>query len=156
MTAKTPLSLKQRMINRLRKIRWHCEAALALAVARFLVQFLPYRSWRWTLGAIEPSKQEFPDYNERDEAIAIIAGKYVRRTARRLPFEAVCLPKAMAGFWMLKRRGIQSRIVFGAGESPDTVGTAYHAWLLYRDTYVTGLDTQGTFTPLAKGTSNSA
>lgn len=150
MTATPSLSLRQRTINRLRKIRWHAEATLALAAAWFMVKFLPYRSWRWTPGPVEPGKQIRPDFNERHETIAIIAGKYVRRTARRMPFEAVCLPQAMAGFWMLKRRGITARIVFGAGESPDTVGTAFHAWLKYRDTTLTGQDAQGTFKVLGE------
>jgi hypothetical protein len=64
-------------------------------------------------------------------------GWAVTRAARYVPFNAVCLPQAMAARFMLKRRGIASVLHFSAGkyrESPlDT-----HAWLDSAGIAVTG------------------
>ena len=52
----------------------------------------------------------------------------VRRVARHAPIQFVCLPQAMAAQWMLRRRGVPSRLVFGARREADAA-LAFHAWL---------------------------
>ena len=57
------------------------------------------------------------------------AARIVRRVARHVPFSAVCLPQAMALQWMLRRRGIGSRLIFGARRKANGMGLDFHAWL---------------------------
>ena len=57
------------------------------------------------------------------------AAHIVRRVARHVPFPAVCLPQAMALQWMLRRRGIGSRLIFGARRKANGTGLDFHAWL---------------------------
>ena len=128
------------IIRLLRIAKWRIEAGFFLAIARFFVRFLPFRSWRWTLGEIGRSPSAGPSATESDRQRAIVVGKWVRSTARRVPFEAVCLPQAMAGRWMLKHRGLDGRIVFGAGVKEGSRDMLYHAWLRFGDDTLTGQD----------------
>ena len=57
------------------------------------------------------------------------AARIVRKVARHVPFPAVCLPQAMALQWMLRRRGIASRLIFGARRKAEGTGLDFHAWL---------------------------
>jgi hypothetical protein len=61
----------------------------------------------------------------------------VTRAACHIPFNAVCLPQAMAARVMLKRRGIKSVQHFGAGKGEDKPLDA-HAWLDAAGVEVTG------------------
>ena len=53
----------------------------------------------------------------------------MRRVAGHVPFPAVCLPQAMALQWMLRRRGVSSRLVFGTRRKAQDSGLDFHAWL---------------------------
>lgn len=56
-----------------------------------------------------------------------------------MPFQAVCLPRAMAGRWILGRREIPSRIVVGSRRgNPDEEEMLFHAWLMAGDIVITG------------------
>jgi Transglutaminase-like superfamily len=70
-------------------------------------------------------------------------GWAVTRSARYVPFKAVCLPQAMAARVMLKRRGVASVLHFGAAKAKDKPLDA-HAWLDAAGVEVTGY-------PVAKG-----
>ena len=109
------------------------EAALCLGVARVAVRRLPMRYWRGGLGVGVACA------SERDGGLRLgrVVGRMVRRVARRLPFEATCLPRAMAARWMLRRRDVASRLAFGvrgAGSGPAD----YHAWLTVNGESVVG------------------
>ena len=129
------------------------EAALWLALARLLVKHVPLRHWRGWLKSTEPDRTLGP-HGWRLPSVVHVA-RVVPRAAALVPFRAVCLPQAMAGQWMLRRRGVPSRLSLGArrqhedAESEDSpqrpanplqprpiadVGesgfaTEYHAWL---------------------------
>ena len=128
------------------------EAALFLLLARLLVAHVPMRRWRrWLATAEEPAPTGRPP---ADSHVASSAGdpegpapagehpacapprrlprrvaRIVRRVARHVPFPAVCLPQAMALQWMLRRRGVSSRLVFGARRKAQDSGLDFHAWL---------------------------
>ncbi len=70
-------------------------------------------------------------------------GWAVTRSARYVPFKAVCLPQAMAARIMLKRRGVSSVLHFGAAKG-ETKPLEAHAWLDAAGVEVTGY-------PVAKG-----
>ena len=69
--------------------------------------------------------------------LARAVGWAVTRSARYVPFKAVCLPQAMAARIMLKRRGVASVMHFGAAKSKDEALDA-HAWLDAAGVEVTG------------------
>lgn len=97
---------------------------ILLVLARFLIRAVPLHRWRGTLGRLgEQGAAEFsPAY--RDVSRSVVGA------ARRLPGEYVCLPRAMAVQWMLRRRGLASAIVFGV--TPQQSGDkshAFHAWV---------------------------
>ena len=118
------------------------EAAFALLVARILVQYVPMRFWRYH---VDTSADSTPAPLRVPRKV----GWIVRKVARRLPFRARCLPQAMAVQWMLRRRAIRSRLVFGArrGTAPKTT-LEFHAWLIAGGECVIGGQEVETFTVL--------
>lgn len=131
------------------------EAVVCLAWARFLVKIVPFRWWRSTLGPLGRSPETLEGQTVPQHAVktAVSVGRIVTRIADRMPFEAVCLPQAMAGRWMLRRRGIATQVMIGCrrgrqGEEP----LLQHAWLLAGDRIVTGQHEADTHRPyLASG-----
>ena len=129
------------------------EAALLLLLARLLVERVPMRYWRHRLdtapdppaGRAEEGGNNAPPAPRLPRRV----GRIVRKVARRAPFRALCLPQAMAAQWMLRRRGVRSRIVFGARRR-GTPGRAleFHAWLIVAGECVLGAEEARTFTPL--------
>ena len=75
-----------------------------LCWARLLVQLVPLRWWRSSLGQLAPATAELPD--PAAAAIARRLAAHVERGAGRLPFATKCLPRAMALCWLLRREGI--------------------------------------------------
>jgi len=117
---------------------WGAETILTLAVARFLIKFVPFRHWRWTLGVIDHAPNSITETDESKSARARSVGRWVRRTAKKMPFEAVCLPQAMACRWMLLRRGLPSEVFLGTKKDDETNDTAFHAWIMHGDLCLTG------------------
>ena len=116
------------------------EAAAGLLLARVVVRCAPMRYWRRQV-------TRAADASHDELVLGRQAGRTVRAVARRLPFKAVCLPRAMAAHWILRRRGVSSQLVFGArraapGRSPD-----YHAWLTVDGKCVIGGRDAGIFAP---------
>ena len=128
------------------------EAALLLLLARLLVAHAPMRHWRrWLVTTEEPAPAGGPPavphaaFSAGDPEEPAPAGEHlarapqqrlprraariVRRVARHVPFPAVCLPQAMALQWMLRRRGVASRLFFGARRKTQDSGLDFHAWL---------------------------
>ena len=105
------------------------EAALWLGVARFIVVFLPFR---W-LGPWLRQGGEMAAHSCLPNRI----GKAVRVASRHVPWQALCLPQAMAAKQMLKRRGCHTVLHLGA-KLQDDGSIAAHAWLICGDEVVTG------------------
>ena len=116
------------------------ETAALLAIARLLVKFVPFRHWRGMLGPIQSDAQaeSQPDWDEAETKRAKAIGRRVRRMAARVPFEAVCLPQAMAARWMLRIRGVETQLYLGAKIKEDKPETALHAWLVHGEHCLTG------------------
>ena len=77
-------------------------------------------------------------------------GRMIGRMAGRQSFAAVCFPQAITGRWVLKRRGIPSRIVIGSRKDSGPQGLALHAWLKVGDLVVTGADEYADFRSFGK------
>ena len=144
------------------------EAALFLLVARLLVVHVPMRHWRrWLVTAEEPAPaggSPADSHSAGDPERPASAGEHlarapqprlprrvariVRRAAHHVPFPAVCLPQAMALQWMLRRRGVASRLFFGARRKAQDSGLDFHAWLTVGGECVIGGGEVETYAPL--------
>ncbi|MEN8721782.1 MAG: lasso peptide biosynthesis B2 protein [Alphaproteobacteria bacterium] len=127
------------------------EAALFLSFARFVVVFLPFKVWTALFNDIV-EETDVGTLPQGDDYIALrkprrLAGA-VSRVAPLLPFQAVCLPQAMALYWMMRWRGYHGmKISYGTRISSQQEFQA-HAWLTLDDTVLIGWH-DGTFSPIA-------
>lgn len=143
--------------RKLRRTAWFGEAAICLALARLLIIFVPFRSWRKLIGVnfdqTSPMRGQLratPADIERARGI----GRRVKNCAARLPFRAVCLPQAMAVRWMLALRGIQAQLFIGARRSRnDEAQFAFHAWLMLEGACVSGKEEREQFQAFSRRSS---
>ncbi|MGE0055194.1 MAG: lasso peptide biosynthesis B2 protein [Hyphomicrobium sp.] len=116
------------------------EAAFLLAVAHVLTKLVPYRWWSGLLGPICDAHQN----NERsifvNSEAAQAVGWAVNAAARNVPWNAVCLPRAMVGKWMLARRDVDSTLCLGICRSLGSAKSHadLHAWLEVGEHTITG------------------
>jgi hypothetical protein len=129
------------------------EAVAYLLAARLALIFIPFPRLARRLGSFVPPA----DARAAQAAIAGLPhqtrlaediGWAVTRAARYVPFRAVCLPQAMAARVMLKRRGVQSVMHFGAAKGTDKPLDA-HAWLDAAGVEVTGYPVAKNFAEIA-------
>jgi hypothetical protein len=118
------------------------EAVLWLGLARLLVLTLPFR-WlaRWLARA--------PAHEADDTVLLVRVRRAVTTAARNVPWNAVCLPQAMAAKAMLARRGCGSSLRLGAGFDANGKLIA-HAWLVVDGIVVVGSSGMAGVTPLAR------
>lgn len=124
------------------------EAFALLGVARLLVLTMPFR---WLAGSLgEHMAQSAPEATPDDLRCARLIGQAVRSAANNTPWQSVCLPQAVAGQWMLKRRGIAATLYLGVAKAdarPEQL--AAHAWLRCGETIITGSAGHRQFTVVA-------
>jgi hypothetical protein len=123
--------------------RWLiCEAVAMLALARIIVLTVPFRLMaRWL--------ERAPETGSCDEALLIRVRKAVTTAARNVPWNAVCLPQAIAAKAMLARRGCGSAFHLGATLNAQGKLIA-HAWLEAGGTIVVGAAGIDGMSPLAR------
>ena len=111
--------------------RWLlCEAILMLALARICVLAVPFRLLARCL-------ERAPDKTPSDPALIARVRSAVATAAGNVPWNAVCLPQAIAAKAMLARRGQGS--AFHLGAAIDANGKLIaHAWLECDGEIVTG------------------
>lgn len=118
------------------------EAVLMLALARFVVITVPFR-------LMAPWLARAPETGVCDDVLVVRVRKAVTTAARNVPWNAVCLPQAMAAKAMLARRGCGS--AFHLGADFDAQGKLIaHAWLVVGGTVVVGAAGIRSVTPLAR------
>jgi hypothetical protein len=101
------------------------EALIFLALASFLIRFLPFRvvvrTAEWPLKRLPPAP-----------ALRRILCKQVQWAvqvwARRVPWRALCFQQGLAVQWMLRRRHIPSVMYYGAAPRQKR-GVAAHVWV---------------------------
>ena len=117
------------------------EAAIWLSVARAALVLIPFpRIGRYLGNMQKPSDQVLDRQDALAGQVRRIGGA-VNAIADRFPAEMVCLPRALAAWQMLHRRGIRSRLHFGTPRTPDPrrgPGLQTHAWLTSCGVRVTG------------------
>ena len=129
------------------------EAVVFLLGARLALIFVPFPRLARRLGTFvppaDPRAAQATTGRCADQAqLAEDIGWAVTRAARYVPFKAVCLPQAMAAQVMLKRRGVQSVMHFGAAKGTDKPLDA-HAWLDAAGVEVTGYPVAENFAEIA-------
>ncbi len=100
------------------------EATLCLAVARAATLVLPFRRLAASMSAARPPRSLSP--KERAATISSVV-QAIGRAARHMPFRAVCLQQAIAAQYMLRRRGIETSVQFGARFKGEELQA--HAWV---------------------------
>lgn len=124
------------------------EAFVFLGVARLLILLLPFRWLAVTLG--EHMKETGAEIDPIVLPLARMVGQAVRSAAGNTPWESVCLPQAVAGQWMLKRRHIAGSLYLGVAKdatAPEKLGA--HAWLRCGNIILTGREGHRQFTVVA-------
>lgn len=124
------------------------EAMAAMVLMAAIVRVVPF-SWvaRFTGAARTCDSGPLPPPTPTTLPRAAAVGRAVNRGAARLPRSPACLAQALAGWLMLKRRGVPSILVLGVARHAGEL-TA-HAWLLAGDGAVCGGRKASTFTPIA-------
>jgi Transglutaminase-like superfamily len=101
---------------------------ILLLMARVLIHLVPLRWWRASLGRVGSAAHLGVEHGNRLPTRQIV--RAVIRATQRLPIEMVCLPRAMAVQWMMRRRGQASALVFGIlPERGNGDLHALHAWV---------------------------
>ena len=106
-----------------REIAVFAEAVGALLVASLAIGILPFRLLTRTIARPRGAASAPVD---RD-LIAAEVTRAIDRAARRLPLRIVCLHKALATHWLLRRRGIATHVHYGI--SPGGAALKAHVWL---------------------------
>jgi Transglutaminase-like superfamily len=107
------------------------EALVNTVLAWFMVRFLPYRVWKRNLGRIDAVMNHRP-LSSSDISHARQIGWAVTRVNQFGNERFTCLMVAMAGKWMLNRRGTPNVLVLGAKvwrDSEESQNVNAHAWL---------------------------
>jgi hypothetical protein len=131
----------RKKLSRLRRAPAVLEALCFLIAARVAIALFPF-SWIAGKIAIPRSIQPVGASGVIEDVCNAIG-----TAVRRLMPSAVCLPQALAGHWMLYRRGIPSAVCFGARRD-SAAGLQAHAWLRAGGRAVLGEKSVASFTPL--------
>jgi hypothetical protein len=117
--------------------RLFVEALIELCRAKTLVHTVPFRRLAPTFG--RPQAETAGAIAPADRAIAVQVSWAVQCAARHVPLGFVCLPQAIAGQRMLRRRGVGSTLYLGvASDRAKPEAITAHAWLRAGDKIVSG------------------
>jgi hypothetical protein len=121
------------------------EAFALLGVARLTVLILPFKWLAFSLG--RRMNESGTLISASDLQHARMVGQAIRSAAHNTPWKNVCLPRAVAAQWMLKRRRIAATLYLGVkkdDKKPEKL--AAHAWLRCGDVILTGAEGHRQFT----------
>ena len=142
------------------------EAVINLAVARFYVRFFAFKNYIYKIGEPQPLEEpeDIDPVSTTELETLRQVSKEIDRAARNVPWNAVCLPQAMAGKWMLKKRNLPSIMFLGVAKEKAAVeadiekvkegqwqpGLKAHAWLKTGNFIVTGRQGHQQFTVVGR------
>jgi hypothetical protein len=107
-----------------------------LTAAGLRLRWHPQQKTASLLGQAQPSVAPAPaPASASAYAEALPIGRAVERVAAVLPWHPVCLPRAVAVAWMLRRRGIDCRAHLGV---TATAAKEAHAWVTVGGVVVQG------------------
>src|SRR5665213_753161 len=117
------------------------ESLAMLAAARVLVKVTPQQRLVSRMGGGRITDAKVPnaangELSANSKSVGFKVGASVERVARFTWWRSMCLEKALAGKWMLRRRGIASTMYVGmARRGSEFVA---HAWLVGEGQTLTG------------------
>jgi hypothetical protein len=120
------------------------EAVALCTLAGLLIRVLAFRRLAPRLGRHMAVSPAAPDAASIEEVARIRWA--IAAAGQHLPWRPVCLPRAVAAHWMLRRRGIPSTLYLGADPAR---GYDAHAWVRTGATIVTGGPREDRFTVVA-------
>lgn len=124
------------------------EALVLLAAFRVGLAVLPVRK---IIGVLARPESVRHSPSGENNVIARRVQWAVSAVARRSVVEFVCFPQALAGYTMLRRRGVQSTLVYGVARSAKGELLA-HTWLTVGGEIVLGVEAASDFTALERWT----
>jgi hypothetical protein len=131
------------------------EALLLLVFFRVCLVVVPVHRIILTITrgpAVKDTDEETAAKNDAERTAEEIARRVrwaVEAIARHSPIAFVCFPQTLAGYTMLRRRGVASTMVYGVARSPVNKLTA-HTWLMMGDRVVLGGEGSAQFTPVER------
>lgn len=127
------------------------EAFLLMAVFRISLRLVPFRRILRAISRPQPDKDlDANPFNTPGVLETALSVRWaIESVSRNSPARFVCFPQSLAGFVMLRRRGIPSTIVYGVGHSH--VGNLIaHTWLTLGDRTVVGGEGSEQFEPIER------
>jgi hypothetical protein len=104
---------------------------------------------RWILRWVARGSVADGVLNERDRAIAVRVRWAVEAVVRHSAVRFVCFPQTLAGYAMLRQRGVASTMVYGVARSA-TGELLAHTWLMLGEQSVLGGEAAGEFTEVER------
>lgn len=121
------------------------EALVLLAGLRVALRVLPVRRILRAVTRGRRSQVEVARIVSAEEMATALRVRWaVEAVSRNAPAEFVCFPQALAGYVMLRWRGVESEIVYGVARSEGGELLA-HSWLTVGDRTVLGGEGAGAF-----------
>ena len=129
------------------------EAFVLLTAFRISLLVFPFRRILRRISRSQPETETDTSTNPFKKPGVLETALNVRwaieSVSRNSPARFVCFPQSLAGFVMLRRRGIPSTIVYGVGHSH--VGNLIaHTWLIVGDRTVVGGEGSEQFEPIER------
>lgn len=118
------------------------EAAAFLALMRVALLVIPFHH-------LTKALERMPESPTCAKTTVVAVRRAIEMAARNVPWNAVCLPQAMAAKAMLARRGCGSALHLGAVKR-DGEGLTAHAWLVAGGEVVVGEAGVADAAPLAR------
>lgn len=119
-----------------REVADFVEALGALIAASAAIKLLPFRAVVGTMNWRRAGHERQPPDERR---LAAEVRRAVKRAATRLPWKIVCFPEGLAAHWMLRRRGLPSRVHYGLRQSQSKLSA--HVWVTLGGVVVVGEET---------------
>jgi hypothetical protein len=120
------------------------EALVCLVLAGLALRVVSFPDLANFAGRRGPARRSEPDCN----ATGARVGWAVAAAARRAPWGPRCFERGLAAHVMLRRRGEDSRLCYGA-RSDGERGPAAHVWVRLGDETIVGGDEAGHYALLA-------
>jgi hypothetical protein len=133
-------------IRALRLRQWGllAEAGLLLPAAAAAIALLPFARVASLAGGARPTRGRAPDVGELQALRWAIEA-----VARRVPFRSKCFERGLTAQWMLRRRGIETTLFYGAArESGGTLSA--HVWVRSGESDVIGCEVAAGYATLAR------
>jgi predicted DCC family thiol-disulfide oxidoreductase YuxK len=122
-----------------------------LAVARFQVSWLPFRSYASKLGPVETPVAHVDREGDEASVETIRLLRRVRSMTSTLsaatPWRSTCLVQALAAYRVLERRGCRASLFLGVKQGAADLEA--HAWLALGPRVITGQAVAEQFAPVA-------